>query len=522
MSKETKWSYGDKTKEWIWQLIEILFDQVKKSPGDRTIECEWQYKDSDRPKIVVITKKRLLLSLLPKSANKSGTVDKKFRNAINYYLRENFLGILTSNRGGRTQGVEEWRFTLELWSSFDKAKNKAEFNKRWAECREAKIKSGVQQIETDSEDTEDEDITENHLEPDHLPTPRNNCFHLGIKDQKYFLGRDATLAELHDLLQERGKVAVSGMGGIGKTELMLQYAKQYQQQYPKGLCWVSAAAEQDIAAQIMAFTQENFSNFQPNPELRADSKIRLCWEQWLEQPPDGKMLLMIDDVSGPDYENKIKPYLPQKLQQIPVLLTTREKYWQDFGMLSLSVLHSDEALNLLKVRVGEDRINEQLEDAERLCKWLGYLPLGLELVAHYLAELSYLSIAKLLCDLQKRGRGLKHDALRREKNQPWTITAKRGVAAAFDLSWERLDPPEQHLGLLLSLFAPTEIPWELVEKTEVNYCEKKVSSFDPAQLLTSRHILRRLHLINDSGKTVSLHQLIRQFFREKMEVYNVN
>ena len=376
---------------------------------------------------------------------------------------------------------------------------------------------------TDNPETEDENNVESLVTTDHLPPPRNNCFNLGIKDQKYFVGRDAALAELHDLLQERGKVAVcavSGMGGIGKTELMLQYAKQYQQQYPKGLCWVTAKAEQDIATQIIVFTQEYFTPFQPNTQLPPASQVRQCWRQWLEQPPDGKMLLMIDDVSDPDYQNKIEPYLPQNLQQISVLLTTRWKFGSDFGVLPLDVLNPKDALNLLELRLGKDRINEQLADAKWLCEWLEYLPLGLELVSHYLEELTDLSIAEILFELNQRG--LKHDAMRRENNQPWTFTAERGVAAAFDLSWERLDPPGQHLGLLLSLLAPTEIPWELVENTEVNYCQNREIPFNRNQLRQSRRSLRRLHLMKDSRNTVSLHQLIRQFFKEKMEVYNVN
>ena len=78
------------------------------------------------------------------------------------------------------------------------------------------------------------------------------------------------------------------------------------------------------------------------------------------------------------------------------------------------------------------------------------------------------------------------------------------------------------MGLLLSLLAPTEIHWELVEKTEVNYCQNREIPFNRNQLQQSRRSLRRLHLIKDSRNTVSLHQLIRQFFKEKMEVYNVN
>ena len=52
--------------------------------------------------------------------------------------------------------------------------------------------------------------------------------------------------------------------------------------------------------------------------------------------------------------------------------------------LELEVLEPAEALNLLKQIIGEERVNDELETAQELCQWLGYLPLGLELVGRYL------------------------------------------------------------------------------------------------------------------------------------------
>ena len=34
--------------------------------------------------------------------------------------------------------------------------------------------------------------------------------------------------------------SVTGMGGVGKTELAVQYALRYQQNYPGEICWVEA------------------------------------------------------------------------------------------------------------------------------------------------------------------------------------------------------------------------------------------------------------------------------------------
>ncbi|MGK7923736.1 MAG: hypothetical protein AB4290_00530, partial [Spirulina sp.] len=59
-----------------------------------------------------------------------------------------------------------------------------------------------------------------------------------------FVGRDADLARLHRGLQETQRIAITavmGMGGIGKTELALQYALHYRKvYYPGGVCWLPA------------------------------------------------------------------------------------------------------------------------------------------------------------------------------------------------------------------------------------------------------------------------------------------
>jgi hypothetical protein len=52
---------------------------------------------------------------------------------------------------------------------------------------------------------------------------------------RYFTGRDTLLAELGQTLQAEGLVTLTGLGGVGKTQLTLAYLRQHRDQY--GLVW---------------------------------------------------------------------------------------------------------------------------------------------------------------------------------------------------------------------------------------------------------------------------------------------
>src|SRR5271170_6253942 len=63
-----------------------------------------------------------------------------------------------------------------------------------------------------------------------------------------FVGREDDLTRLHTLLQKGGAVgvrpaALTGMGGIGKTQLAVEYAYRYAPSYPGGVYWLEAAGD---------------------------------------------------------------------------------------------------------------------------------------------------------------------------------------------------------------------------------------------------------------------------------------
>lgn len=352
------------------------------------------------------------------------------------------------------------------------------------------------------------------LQPTGIP---NNVPRSGVAK---FIGREPELELLHRQLQQGSLIAISaveGMGGVGKTELAIQYTQQYVSSYKGGICWLFAR-EFNVGTQVVGFAQAQL-NLKIPEGLELPDQVAFCWRNWRE----GEVLLVLDDVVH--YNRDVEPYLPPSaFSRFKVVMTTRLKFGPPIQSLSLDVLSPEQSLELLTVLIGDKRVQAELEMAKTLCQWLEYLPLGIELVGRYLLQRTDLSLATLLFRLQekaKKRQAIRHDALQRDE-ATGTSTARRGAEAAFELSWEELDKNSQHLGKLLSLFAPAPILWRLAESVERKYCEdfSKIQEFDAEELEKARTKLLNLHLLQllqQQKQIYRLHSLIREFLRSKLE-----
>ncbi|MEG3918005.1 NB-ARC domain-containing protein [Microcoleus sp. T3_A4] len=342
-------------------------------------------------------------------------------------------------------------------------------------------------------------VQKQHPKPVGIPA---NLPYSGVVE---FVGRDEVMSQLHQMLQQSHRVAVSaiaGMGGVGKTELALQYALKYQPAYPAGICWLSARGV-NVGTQIVQFGR-SLLNLNPPDDFELLEQITFCWRHW----QSGEVLLVFDDVT--DYA-AITPYLPPSTAlRFKVLITTRLRLGTSVNQLELEVLDEAAALALLESLVGGDRIQPERDCAQQLCAQLGYLPLGLELVGRYLARKPDLSLAVMLQRLQEKG--LVARALCQTDDD---MTARLGVAAAFELSWEILSESAKPLGYLLSLFAAAPIPWWLVEKCLADQDSETLEETRDSELL-NLHLLQRTN-----PGTYRLHPLIRDFFQTKSFAYQI-
>ncbi|MGK7944225.1 MAG: tetratricopeptide repeat protein, partial [Microcystaceae cyanobacterium] len=321
---------------------------------------------------------------------------------------------------------------------------------------------------------------------------------------KNFVGREKELTAVHDILQDSQGVivcAVEGLGGIGKSALALEYAERYKNFYA-GQYWLGLQVS-DLATEIVNFA----SDYLEIPEsFIGKSLAEQCqwyWHHWL--PKEGNLLVILDNVSG--VESIPEAALPRH-ERIRVLVTTRERDLNvEFESYPLETLPLEKCEELLEKIVGKKKVEKEKQVIAEICETLGYLPLGVELIGEYLRKKRYLSFKQLQGELT-----IKHDALNKERKNKQI--GNLGVMAAIELSWQSLTEASPKVGMLFSVFAPTETLWELIAVIG------QVAEITEDELDTAREELDNLHLIkptDDDCQFYTVHSLVREFLALQLD-----
>jgi len=327
-----------------------------------------------------------------------------------------------------------------------------------------------------------------------------------------FVGRSQELEQLKRLLAPEGSRAyLTGMGGVGKSELAIQHAYGSFALYRGGIVRLDARQGLDaMALQIVTFFRGVFPDLALPEDKSPTDLLPLCWSQWpASANPSEPVLLILDDQRGDkggyEAERKLLEGLPPRFRR---LITQRETAPTNSQAMELPLLEREASLELLALQAGEDgtdRLKAEEQAADGLCSEVGDLLLALVLLGARLAERPDLRLEQLLADLQAKGAAAKV----LQQTHP-ELGAMRGVVEALLISWEPLTDPAKSLLLLLSVMAPALIPWELVEACCLPELEvEEGSAFGDQQA----ELLRTQFLERCGPGLYQLHPLVRQFLR---------
>lgn len=261
----------------------------------------------------------------------------------------------------------------------------------------------------------------------HLPFPRNRLFTGRVEDLR-------KLAEtlLADHLP--GAVinqALSGMGGVGKTQLAVEFAYEYGHRF-KGVHWLDLRDPQALDSQIALCGEKMGLPAWPPTQ---PEQVAATLGEWHKNHP---RLLILDNFEELAAANPILARL--RHSGLRLLLTSRRKDWPaalGLARLALEEFSPDESLAFLRKSLPEERASEAA--LQKLAERLGHLPLALELAGRYLDRLPRLGIDEYLLGL---GKALDHPSMKNWKPELGSLTGHDlSLAQTFAQSWEQLQAP---------------------------------------------------------------------------------
>jgi Tfp pilus assembly protein PilF len=277
-----------------------------------------------------------------------------------------------------------------------------------------------------------------------------------------FVGREEDLKQLATTLKGGDTAAIgpiaalgqtaaaTGLGGIGKSQLAIEFAHRYGQFFAGGVFWVSLANAEDVKNQVALCGGLSGMQLRPDYDaLKLDDQVSLVLAEWQSPLP---RLLIFDNCESEDLLRQWRP----PTGGCRVLVTSRRATWDDaldVRPLALGILTRAESVTLLRKFRPDLTGLEDLSGLDALAAELGGLPLALHLAGSYLKRYcDDLTPAQFLAEL-RRPDLLNHPALAGRAAKLSPTDHENHVARTFALSYERLNAGDPVDGLALQVVA---------------------------------------------------------------------
>lgn len=352
------------------------------------------------------------------------------------------------------------------------------------------------------------------LPTDHLPPyapslPPGSRMRLGLNP--FFVGRGDELLRVASALKGADTtialgqlVASTGLGGLGKTQLAVEFVHRYGHFFAGGVFWLSFARPEDVPLQVASCAGPAF---EARPVEERLELVRRAWESALPR------LLVFDNC---EEEALLDAWRPPS-GGCRVLVTSRRAYWSPtlgVAALPLDLLPRPDSIELVR-RYRPDLAPDD-PSLDALAHELGDLPLALHLAGSYLRTYhAEVSLDDYLAEL-RRSEVVQHASLLGAglEDAPSPTRHVQGVAQTFALCLGRLDREREADRVAIALLARmgSLAPGELVTR---DLLDKTLEDPDPLLRADGLRRLGAVGLVEEGEGWLRLHRLLAHFVRQE-------
>ncbi|HEY1703395.1 MAG TPA: FxSxx-COOH system tetratricopeptide repeat protein [Trebonia sp.] len=324
---------------------------------------------------------------------------------------------------------------------------------------------------------------------------------------KNFTGRDELLAELRTGLA--GSVtavlphALHGLGGVGKTQVAIEYAYRNMSFYDV-VWWIPSDQPELVRSSLAALAPH--LQLPPVATTGVQEAASAVLTALRHGEPYSRWLLIFDNADQPEDINDLVPRGPGHC-----LVTSRNHRWQGIvDTLPVNVFNRDESLDFLTRRVPKAISREA---ADQLADELGDLPLALEQAGALQAETG-MSPQDYLTLLKEHTRELLTESKPSEYPLPMTAAWRISVGKLSDAQ-----PAAMDLLRCCAYFGAEPIPRDIfrrgLQESGSRLNEMLASPIVLARVI--RDIARfALATIDPSARTIQVHRLIQALLRDDL------
>jgi tetratricopeptide (TPR) repeat protein len=247
-------------------------------------------------------------------------------------------------------------------------------------------------------------LADRHQPSSIIPFPRN----------RRFIGRSTILEKLEQKLfidQDTQQVALVGLGGIGKTQTVLEFAYRVKKHWlDYSIFWIPA-----LSMESMEQACSEIARTLKIPQATNNEDVKELVKQYLSSDAAGKWLLIVDNADdmnlifgGTQQARGIVDYLPQSEIGLIMFTTRNQEVATKLAgndVIELEEMNNQEAVDFLEKSlasnsVARKQLSNNTANVTKLLDELAYLPLAIAQAAAYLSRNKNLSITGYLQLLQ--------------------------------------------------------------------------------------------------------------------------